>query len=1138
MEPTKYLTPKKFLQCCGIERTKCNEMTIGSYLGEDFLNIQIYNEGSTFETYFITQIEDSGARFFMNPTGKGRRSVSLDKSEDIFKGLTVEVLQSVVESIETRTENPVLQHPDFESVLEKVREKKLLIDDEAVADIKSAENRKESVRFMILLLASMFQDYYGLTGISRRIKAYLEEGNRYREAVPDAIQVREGRTVIITPISDLHTNRTYVRRSDLLEIAEQKLKRLGKIGEKRFLLFYGSAGNGKSELARAYAREHAGKEYSREYWLTCPHGDDKMTLTSLCRNSSQGYGENDLVTILSEASSDVLLVIDNCNVEINTLINELYYHTGDATVLVTSRLSSLSGFDERNALRVFSENQAEFCLEVFRKNYEKKQMTGILTLSATDQVIANEICRKVYYNPLFISMIASFLREHCSQISVSAFNTKLQSGLLEAFPKYSQLDFRKDDPEPMRMEPLDVLKVILSEELHCIRFFAEEERQVMHLMLLFPAEPLSIDLVSKILGDNEEQFLMRTVIEQLLDISLLQREENCIMIHPLVSELIQSGILMDNGVPILYEDEVKDAFYSHILKNTLLLQQKDIRDYLHLIHEIFSAIRKPDPMLCLVLQAYCDRRRCMRLLRENVAFNEDPSTLFYWDTDEGRVFALWNFHTKTEQILLDLASRRRNGRYFRQQYNAVGSDQSETALLQKNVEGKAASDAQLLLFYEGTAVYKEPILLDLSRGISGHAIRSIPDFYMRRIKRPFRISLPEGLKEIGDWAFDYNRGLAGRLDLPDSVEVIGKGAFHSCTNLTGELKLPKHLKVIEDLAFCYCTGFTGSLILPDGLESIGNMAFCLCRGLVGLVNCPDSLKKVGENVFYNSRLIQSEGFMKLMSESIPEKSTATHELYISPFAEAIENEAFYGRTDIAGELKLPASVTEIGEQAFYQCGRITGSPAFSSLLKRIGSGAFFACVSLTGGLDLPDSLIELGDAAFFNCSGLNGLLRLPRNMEVIPDGCFFMCSGLKAFSNIEELSGLREIREGAFFGCSGLTGNLYLPDNLEKIGVGAFDGCIGITGLYFSKSGKIRILREGSFGNCRGLKGTLHIPLSMESVGAGCFMNCGYDTCVVHNRNCELQQFFIDPHVVLVGYEDSTAEAYAKQFGNPFRVLE
>lgn len=1114
-------------------------MTIGSYLGEDFLNIQIYKEGSTFETYFITQLEDSGARFFMNPTGKGRRSVSLDKSEDIFKGLTVEVLQSVVESIERRTENPALMHPDFESVLEKVREKKLLIDGEAVADIRSAENRKESVRFMILLLASIFQDYYGLTGISRRVKTYLEEGNRYREAFPDAMKVRESRTAaLITPISDLHTNRTYVRRGDLLEIAEQKLNRLERIGEKRFLLFYGSAGNGKSELARAYAREHAGKEYSREYWLPCPHGEDKMTLTGLCRNSFQGYGANDLVAILNEASSDVLLVIDNCNVEINTLINELYYHTGDATVLVTSRLSSLSGFDERNALRVFSENQEDFCLKVFRKNYEKKQMTGILTLPDEKLDTAREICRKVYHNPLFIAMIASFLREHSSRISISAFNRKLQSGLLEAFPKYSQLDFRKDDPEPMRMEPLDVLKVILKEELDCIRLFAEEERQVMHLMLLFPAEPLEIELVSEILGDNEEQFLMHTVIERLLDISLLQREENKIMIHPLVCELIQSGILMDNGVPILYEEAVKDVFYSHLLKNILLFRQKNIRDYMHLVHEIYSAIRNPDPMLRLVVNAYYDRRICTDLLKESFPQEEDPSTVYCWDTDEGRMFALWNFQTKKEHILLDLASRRKNGRYFNQRPVASRVNEHAAELSKRTSDKDIFREAELLLFYEGTASCPEPVLLDMSEGIAGHPITVIPTFYMRRTVRPFHICLPKGLKEIGDWAFDNNRGLVGKLELPDSLEVIGKGAFHSCMNLSGELKLPKHLKVIENLAFCYCAGFTGKLILPEGLEVLGSMAFCLCRGFEGKVNCPDSLKQVGEAVFYNSRLVPSKNFLKLMSDKVHIENQESHELYLSPFVDVIENESFYGRTDLVGELKLPASVRMIGEQAFYQCGRITGTPKFSSSLKKIGSGAFFSCVSLSGGLDLPDSLEELGDAAFFNCPGLDGMLRLPGTIETIPDGCFFMCSGLTAFSNMEELHELREIREGAFFGCSGLAGNLYLPEKLEKIGVGAFDGCIGITGLFFSKSGKIRVLGKGSFGNCRGLKGTLHIPLSMESVGAGCFMNCGYDTCVVHNRSCELQQFFVDPHVVLVGYEGSTAEAYAKQFGNPFRILE
>ncbi len=1135
MESITYLTPKKFLQCCGIEKKRCTEAAISAYLGDQFLNLKIYREGSSFDTYFITQTEITSSRFFMNPpSGKRRRrSISQDKCVDLAGGMTNEVLQSVVETIEARLQNPVYDHPDFDTVLGVMRKNHWVIEKAAEADLVFADQRKDAVKFMILLLASIFQDYYEDTGISRRIRTYLKQENSYLTAETLAVSVKEEAAVPISPLSGLKTNDSYVRRDDLLKKMEQKLKKLELTGEKRFLLMYGAAGNGKSELARAYASEHVGHSFKKEFWLTCPHGEEKLTLDELCRNSRNTGNYADIRSELFHAASDVLLIIDNCNTQMNALINELYYHTGEACVLITSRLSNLSGFDQRNALHVLSDRQEDFCLEVFRKNYEKNRITGIKELTEEETETAREICRRVYMNPLFISMIACFLREHGSRISIGDFAENLSNGFVEAFPRFSQLDFRKDEADSRQLPPLEVLKVILREELNCIRVFGEEERQIMNLLTLFPAEPLSGSQICEILGDNSQQLLMESVMDRLFSIALLQREHDRISIHPLVCELISSGVLLDNGTSILYPDHERDLFYSHVLEHILLFDRISLLQSMHLAHSIYREIRIPDPMLKLVFSAIFDKKVCNEMVRSEMEHPEHPGVVAWINTEAGKTFLLQDMMTGEEKILLNLSDRKLYGRYFGQD-----RQEQEKHRLQPE-EGSSSTEVELLFFYEGRGEEGELITLDFSRKIAGQSITAIPDVFMRRCSRTFLVLLPEGLKRIGDWAFDLCSGLRGPLHLPSSLEHIGKGAFHNCRGLDGELHLPEHLRILDDFAFCLCIKLEGKLVLPDSLEELGEMSFCFCPNLSGEVNCPGSLKRVGQSAFYNSRnLLLPKTFGQLEADSINSESDRNYPLYISPFSDRIEQGAFAGRTDLTGEVKLPASLVEIGDLAFYRCGRIDGTLRFPGSLEKIGAGAFFGCTGLTGGIDLPDSCRKLGDGLFFGCSSLDGSVRLPRRIKEIPTAAFFMCSSIREIRNMEELTELTVIREGAFFRCDSLTNSLYLPEHLVSIEDGAFDSCRNLQGLYFSKTGSIRRLGDGAFFNCSGLKGTLHIPVSMEYVGGGCFHNSGYETCIVYNRDCILNEMFVNQNVLIIGYEGSTAESYAKASGNPFRILE
>ena len=84
---------------------------------------------------------------------------------------------------------------------------------------------------------------------------------------------------------------------------------------------------------------------------------------------------------------------------------------------------------------------------------------------------------------------------------------------------------------------------------------------------------------------------------------------------------------------------------------------------------------------------------------------------------------------------------------------------------------------------------------------------------------------------IDDYAFHECKGFTGRLTLPEGVAEIGESAFSGCSGFTGILRLPQSLKKIEPGAFYDCKGLQGDLTIPSGVEKIGKCAFLQCESL-------------------------------------------------------------------------------------------------------------------------------------------------------------------------------------------------------------------------------------------------------------------------------------------------------------------
>ena len=184
--------------------------------------------------------------------------------------------------------------------------------------------------------------------------------------------------------------------------------------------------------------------------------------------------------------------------------------------------------------------------------------------------------------------------------------------------------------------------------------------------------------------------------------------------------------------------------------------------------------------------------------------------------------------------------------------------------------------------------------------------------------RIYNLVLPDNLMAIGPRAFQ-GQPLKGSLIIPEGVKEIGEGAFEDCNNLTGTLSLPSTLRGISRSAFGSCK-FTCELLLPQNLNSIGECAFGSCRGLYGNLILPEGLSEIEKAAFSDCPNLSGD-------------------LNIPKNVKKIKDGAFDNCYGLNGRLILPEGLEYIGECAFRDC-RFRGPLILPPTLKSIVSVAF------------------------------------------------------------------------------------------------------------------------------------------------------------------------------------------------------
>ena len=292
---------------------------------------------------------------------------------------------------------------------------------------------------------------------------------------------------------------------------------------------------------------------------------------------------------------------------------------------------------------------------------------------------------------------------------------------------------------------------------------------------------------------------------------------------------------------------------------------------------------------------------------------------------------------------------------------------------------------------------------------------------------------------IGDYAF-FNCMRIEFISIGSDVTQIGDYAFKDCTTSTIVFD-GSSIKSVGDYAFYNCSGLQ-SAALGNELESIGDYAFYCCVRLSSPIHLGESLGYVGDYAFYNCTKIPSLTFAE---------GNVNLELGIS---------AFQGCSNLSGELNLPDRISIIGSAAFCNCISLT-SVNMPSNLTTIENNSFYGCTNLTDIVNVPEYIDSIGDYAFYGCRSMSGPLILPQTLRSVGKYAFANCTSIAGELSVP--STVSSIGEHAFERCVEIE-NVSFNGGMTSICEGAFNNCKGIRTIIFVSM--LYDIESDAFTNC------------------------------------------------------------------------
>ena len=215
---------------------------------------------------------------------------------------------------------------------------------------------------------------------------------------------------------------------------------------------------------------------------------------------------------------------------------------------------------------------------------------------------------------------------------------------------------------------------------------------------------------------------------------------------------------------------------------------------------------------------------------------------------------------------------------------------------------------------------------------------------------------------------------------------------------------------------------------------------------------------------------------------------------------------------------IKPGVTSIGDYAFQDCMSLT-SVTIPDSVTSIGDYAFKGCTSLTSAT-IPDSVTSIQGCAFLNCTSLRNIT-IPDSVTLIGGSAFNRTPWLEAKQKESPFVVVNHI----LIDGSTCSGDVIIPDNVPSIGDDAFYGCTDLTSVTIPNS--VTNIIVWAFANCPNLK-------SVTILNPNCTIG---NTAATFCNGNEWDSVSAPFTGTIYGYENSTAQAYAKKYGRKFEVI-
>lgn len=397
-------------------------------------------------------------------------------------------------------------------------------------------------------------------------------------------------------------------------------------------------------------------------------------------------------------------------------------------------------------------------------------------------------------------------------------------------------------------------------------------------------------------------------------------------------------------------------------------------------------------------------------------------------------------------------------------------------------------------------------------------------------------AIPNGVTEVGDYAFGYakfknvdlnNVRTLGKsafaysslesIAISDSVTAMGNGAFAYNFNLNSvkigsglvelpeqafygafslkEITIPKNIIVIKENAFALSRLEKAEFEADGKLLEIGKNAFSHTQ--IRELALPQSLIAIGEAAFADNYFLSSVTFaensnLQSLGESAFERTVSLKAIDLPRGLLQIGDYAFK-EAALAGEITIPASVTNLGAGAFAACRDLTAITVQSGNLnyldvngvvynrnkttvvaypagnaateysietttETVYRSAFYGAHNLNY-VYLPESLSSIGQYAFYDVENLRSV-SIPDNVVQISAYAFAQDYNLRNI-NFNETSKLPRISFAAF----AYTGiySVRIPANVSTMAQYAFEGCDSLTSVTFAANSELESIPAYAF---------------------------------------------------------------------------